>query len=327
MRSILEDIRNQEYRRVYLLYGPEKYLRAQYRKKLTDALVPAGEGMNFHHYEGRNADVQEIISQAETMPFFADRRVILVEDSGFFKGQAGQLPDYMAELPETVVIIFSEDEVDRRSRLFKAVQKYGHAVEFTGQDSDTLMRWVLGRLNREGRKITRRDMEHFLTMTGTDMANIDSELEKLLCYTLDREVITRADIDAVCVPQVTSQIFEMVRSVAEHQEKKALHLYYDLLALKEPPMRILYLLTREFNQILLVRELQAARLPNREIAAKAGIPSFAVSKYGALCRQYTSPQLRAIIEELTEAEEAVKTGRLGDVLSVELAICSLGAAR
>lgn len=327
MRSILEDIRNQEYRRVYLLYGPEKYLRAQYQKKLTDALVPAGEEMNFHHYEGRNADAQEIISQAETMPFFADRRVILVEDSGFFKGQAGQLPDYMAELPETVVIIFSEDEVDRRSRLFKAVQKYGHAAEFTGQDSDTLMRWVLGRLNREGRKITRRDMEHFLTMTGTDMANIDSELEKLLCYTLDREVITRADIDAVCVPQVTSQIFEMVRSVAEHQEKKALHLYYDLLALKEPPMRILYLLTREFNQILLVRELQAARLPNREIAAKAGIPSFAVSKYGALCRQYTSPQLRAIIEELTEAEEAVKTGRLGDVLSVELAICSLGAAR
>ncbi len=325
MRSIQEDIKNHDFRRVYLLYGPEKYLRAQYRKKLVDALVPAGEEMNFHHYEGKNADAQEIISQAETMPFFADRRVILVEGSGFFKGQAGALADYLSELPEYVVIIFSEDEVDRRSRLFKAVQKNGHAAEFTVQDSDTLIRWVLGRLNREGRKIKRADMEHFLSVTGTDMANISSELDKLLSYTLGREVITRADIDAVCVPQVTSQIFDMVRLVAEHQQKKALRLYYDLLALKEPPMRILYLLAREFNQILLVRELQAAHLPNREIAAKAGIPAFAVSKYGALCRRYTSPQLRAIIEELTEAEEAVKTGRLGDVLSVELAICHLGA--
>ncbi len=327
MRSILEDIKNHEFRQVYLLYGPEKYLRNQYRRKLTEALLPDGKDMNFHHYEGKNAEISEIISQAETMPFFADRRVILTENSGFFKGKADQLADYMAEIPEFSVLIFSEDEIDKRGRLFKAVQKHGHAAEFVTQDADTLTRWVLGRLKKEGRQITRDGLEHFLSMTGTDMSNISSELEKLLSYTLGRDAVTREDIDAVCVPQVSSQIFDMVRAVAEHQEKKALDLYYDLLALKEQPMRILFLLAREFNQILLVKELQAAHLSNKEIASKAGIPVFAVGKYGALGRRYTSAELRGIIEELTEDEEAVKTGRLGDILSVELAICRFGSEK
>ena len=326
MKSIQEDIRSGQFRQVYLLYGEEKYLRDQYRQKLMQALAPDGGGMNVHLYEGKGIDMQEIISQAETIPFFAERRVILVQDSGFFKGKADLLADYMGSLPDYLVMIFSEDEVDKRSRLYKAVQKHGHAAEFAAQNSDTLMRWVLGRMSHEGKKITRRDMEHFLTLAGTDMANISSELEKLLSYTLGREVITGADIDAVCVPQVTSQIFDMVRAVAAHQEKQALELYYDLLSLREPPMRILFLLARQFNQILQIRELQNARLPQKEIAAKTGLPPFVVSRYGPLCRQYSSERLREIIEELTASEEAVKTGRLDDTLSVEMAICSLSAS-
>ena len=325
MKSIQEDLKNGTYRRVYLLYGEEKYLRNMYRDKLVTALEPSAGDMNVNRFEGRNTDMNEIISQAETIPFFADRRVILVQDTGFFKGKADVLADYLSELPEYLVLIFSEDEVDKRSRLYKAVQKNGHAAEFVPQTSDALMKWILGQLAREGKKIRRPDMEHFLEMTGTDMANISSELEKLLSYTLGRDIITREDIDAVCVAQISNQIFDMVRAVADHQEKKALNLYYDLLALKEPPMRILFLLARQFNQILQIRELQAEHLSNREIASKTALPPFVVSKYAGLCRQYTSGELRKIIEDLTAAEEAVKTGKLQDTLSVELAICRLGA--
>ena len=146
-------------------------------------------------------------------------------------------------------------EVDKRSRMFKAVQKHGRAVEFPVQNEDTLIRWVLGILKKEGKKITRGDMELFLGKTGTDMGLIDRELEKLLTYTMGRDVISAADIEAVCATQITNQIFDMVRAVSEKKQKKALGLYYDLLALKEPPMRILYLLARQFNLILQVKEM------------------------------------------------------------------------
>ena len=257
MKSILEDIKTQNFKQAYLLYGEEAYLKHQYKNKLKNALLPEDDTMNFSRFEGKGTEIPKVIDLAETMPFFADRRVILLENTGFFKNKADALADYMGSLPDYLVLIFVEEEVDKRNRMYKAVQKQGRAVEFARQDEKTLMTWVLGMMKKEGKKITRQDMEDFLEKTGTDMGNISQELEKLLSYTMGRDVITRADIEAVCTTQITNRIFEMIRAVTEKKQRKALDLYQDLLALKEPPMRILFLLARQFNLLLQVKELLA----------------------------------------------------------------------
>lgn len=320
MKSILEDIKNQEYKQVYLFYGEEGYLKKQYRDKLAKALNPDGDTMNMSHFEGKGLDVKEILSLGETLPFFADRRVILLENTGFFKGQCPELADYMSSLPEYLCMIFVEEEVDKRSRMYKAVKQQGRIVEFAVQDERTLMRWVLGILKREGRQITQRDMELFLSKTGTDMSNIEKELEKLLCYTMGREVITTQDIEEVCTNRITNRIFAMVQAVSEQNQKKALELYYDLLALKEPPMRILFLLARQFNLLLQVKELQNLGFSGKEIAAKTGLQTFVLKHYTGCTGRYSAGELRQAVEDFTSAEEDVKTGKLQDVLSVELLI-------
>lgn len=43
--------------------------------------------MNFAHYEGKGIDIRQLIDLCETMPFFANRRVIILEDTGFFKNK------------------------------------------------------------------------------------------------------------------------------------------------------------------------------------------------------------------------------------------------
>ena len=326
MKSILEDIKKQEFRKVYLLYGEETYLRDQYRQKLLDALVTEGDTMNFSRFQGKGQNEGEIIDLAETMPFFADRRVILLENTGFFKNKAELLADYLPSLPDYLVMIFAEDEVDKRNRMYKAVQKNGRAVEFAPQNHDTLMRWILGILKKEGRKITRADMELFLTKTGTDMGFISQELEKLLTYTMGREVITGQDIEEVCTPQASNQIFNMVRAVSERKQRQALDYYYDLLALKEPPMRILYLLARQFNLLFQVKELQAAGCDQRTIASRTGLAPFVVKNYLPLARKYSSEELQRAVEDFIHTETDVKTGRLYDVLSVELMIVKYSGA-
>jgi DNA polymerase-3 subunit delta len=216
--------------------------------------------------------------------------------------------------------------VDKRNRLFKAAGKNGRTVVFETQTEEMLTRWVLQRLAKEAKKITRADMQHFLEVTGTDMANINSELEKLLSYTLERDVITKEDIDAVCAPQISNKIFDMVRAVVGHSQKEALDYYYDLLALKEPPMRILYLLAKEFNMLLVIKTMAAVGFPNLEIAAKVGRPPFVVNKALGLVRGYTSAQLEAIVRDFTATEEAVKTGRMTDSVSVEMLIVKYSAS-
>lgn len=318
MKSLLEDIKNQEFKKVYLLYGEEDYLKKQYKEKLKNALVPDGDTMNFSVFEGKKTEPRAVIDLGETMPFFAERRVIFLEDTGFFKNQCQDLPEYLGELPDYLCMVFVESEIDKRSRMYKAVKKYGRIVEFGQQDSNTIMRWVLGILNREGRKITRNDMELFLTKTGTDMGNIERELEKLLCYTMGREVITKEDIEAVCTTQISNHIFEMIRAVTEKKQKKALDLYYDLLSLKEPPMRILFLLARQFNLIMQVKELTAEGHDQNSIGKKTGLQPFVVRNYTAYARKYTTQALREAVEECVNTETKVKTGLMTDAMSVEL---------
>lgn len=323
MRQINEDIRQGNFKQVYLLYGEERYLRRQYREKLQKALCEEGDTMNTHFFEGKDTPVEAIIDTAETMPFFADRRVIFMTDSGLFKSGGERMAEYLSHPNDTTFFIFTESEVDKRSKLYKTVQSKGYAAEFAVQDESTLKRWVAGILAKEGKKVTESTVQLFLSKTGTDMENIQMELEKLICYCLDREVVTGEDVEAVCTVRVSNHIFDMINAIAARQQRRALELYYDLLALKEPPMRILFLIARQCNMLLQVKELKAKGFDNRAISSKVGVPPFVVGKYISQAAQFRTGALRSAVEKCVETEEAVKTGRMNDRMSVEILILSV----
>lgn len=318
MQSLNEDLKTGNFKQVYLLYGEEAYLKKLYKNRLKKAMTAEGDTMNFSYFEGKDTNPKEVIDMAETMPFFADKRVIMMENTGFFKNASPELSDYVKELPETACLIFIENEIDKRGKLFKAVKEKGRPVELARQDTQTLTKWVLGNVKREGKQIASQTVQFLLQKTGTDMENLEKELEKLFCYTLDKDVIETADVEEVCTTHVENKIFDMVDAVAMKQQKKALHYYYDLLALKEPPMRILFLMTRQFRILMEVKEMTSKGYAGKEIASKAGIPPFTVKKYQAQAKVFTVSVLRGILEAAAATEESVKTGRLTDVLSVEL---------
>ena len=319
MQTLNQDIKEKSFKKIYLLYGDEPFLVGSYKKKLREAIT-GGDTMNFNYFEGKNPDVKEIISLADTMPFFADRRLILVDGSGFFKSAPEELAAYLPPMPDTTCLVVAESEVDKRNRLYKRVKELGYAAELNKQDTAQLMRWAAGILGRDGRKISRPVMEYFLERTGDDMENIRMELEKLVCYTMGRDVITKEDVDAVGTVHVTSRVFDMVAAIVAGNTKKAMDLYEDLLTLKEPPMRILFLIARQFNQLLQIKELTAAGKDKGAMASALKVPPFAVGKLTAQARAFTRDQILSWVTLCVETEEAVKTGRLSDRLAVELLI-------
>ena len=120
--------------------------------------------------------------------------------------------------------------------------------------------------------------------------------------------------------QTTGQIFEMIRALAEKNQKKALNLYYDLLSLKEPPMRILFLIARQFHQLLLVKSLAAKGYDRATIASRAKIAPFVAGRCMAQAKSFTTERLKTAVQDCVQAEEDVKTGKIADTLSVELLI-------
>jgi len=327
MQRLIADLKSGNFKQIYLLYGDEDYLRKQYRDRLKAALVPEGDTMNYRYFRGKEVSVGEVVDLAETMPFFAERRVIVLEDTGLFKKGGEELAAYLEAPASTAYIICVESEVDKRSRLFKTVTKNGAAVEFAAQDEATLKRWVLSIVKKDNKQISEAALNLFFSMTGTDMGNIRTEIEKLLCYCMEKGAITQEDVEAVCTKQITGQIFSMVDAIAGKRQREALSLYYDLLTLKEPPMRILFLIARQFNLLLQVKELAAKGYGDKAIGEKAGLHGFIVGKYMKQAAKFKTSYLRQALEACVEAEEAVKTGRMDDQISVELIIVRYSAAK
>ena len=319
METLNQDIKSGDFKRFYLLFGEEEFLKQSYKKRLRQA-VAGDDTMNYNYFEGKGLDVQELISLANTMPFFSDRRLILVEDSGCFKAASDELMEALPDIPDTTCMVFVESAVDKRNRLYKKVKELGSAVELKRQSASQLAVWAGRILAQNRRRITSSDMNLFLERTGDDMETIRTELEKLISYTMGQEIVAREDIEAVTTVQVTNKIFDMVAAIVAGKTKIAMDRYEDLLTLKEPPMRILFLIARQFNQILLVKEMMASGNDKSAIASKLKIPPFAAAKLMPQARNFTKEQLAGCVEACVEAEEAVKTGRLGDRLAVELLI-------
>ena len=323
MKQIAEDIKQNNFKQVYLLHGEERYLRRQYKDKLMHALSNDGDTMNTHVFEGKDIPIGEVIDLAETLPFLAEHRVILISDSGLFSSGGEKMAEYLSSPNESTIFIFNESSIDKRSKLFKAVQSKGYVAEFGVQDENTLKRWIAGVLAREGKKITENTVQLLISKTGTDMDNIHMELEKLICYSMGREVITNEDVEAICTTRITNHIFDMINAIAERQKSRALTLYYDLLALKEPPMRILFLIARQCNILLQVKELKSKGHDNKTIASKIGVPPFIVQKHINQAAKFKTSSLQRAVTQCVEAAEAVKQGRMNDRMSVEILIMTV----
>lgn len=323
MKQINEDIKQGNFKQIYLLYGEERYLKRQYKERLRKALCGDDDTMNTHFYEGKDISIGEIIDLAETLPFLAERRVIFLTDSGLFKSGGEKMAEYLASPNETTYFVFTESEIDKRSKLFKTVSSRGYAAEFAIQDENTLKRWVAGVLAKDNKKISEGTVQLLLSKTGTDMDNIQSELEKLICYCMERDVVTSEDVEAICTTRISNHIFDMINAIADRQQKRALELYYDLLALKEPPMRILFLIARQCNMLLQTKELKACGYDNRTIGSKIGVPPFIAGKYLTQASRFKTSLLRNAVQQCVETEAAVKSGKMNDRMSVEILILSV----
>lgn len=317
------NIRSGSLKNMVLLYGEERYLRKQYLGIIIKAFGGVIGDMNTNSYEGKGSEIGKIIDQAETMPLFADRRVMIFQDTGFFKAGGDSLAEYLESPCETTVFIFCESDVDERSKLYKVLAKNGTVAQIDFQSREALQGVIANFLKKENKRISVETASRILDKTGTDMAMLRSELEKLVTYCMDKDVITTEDVETICSENIEDRIFDMLDAIADKNAQKTMQLYYDLLALKVPPIKLLSLLERQFNQLLQVRLLREEGELKDTIAEKLGIRGFFIGKYMSQASHYNSKELKEILRRAVQTDEDIKNGRISDVLGVETLLISL----
>lgn len=317
MLKLAEELKTNKISRYHLIYGDERYMVRYYKHSLMEKLSSPGDEMNCTIFQGNSIKESEIADVGQILPFMVPQRLIVVQDSGFFKS-ANDMADYLEDFPETTYVVFVEREVDKRNRLYKWIGKNGCVTECQTQSEAMLKQWIAGYLKKAGKSVSVRTVEYLIERTGTDMESLNNELDKLIGFTGERPVVEVSDIDAVCSGAVISKIFDMIDAVALGEKNRALRLYDDLLANKEQPMSVLYLFSRHINILLQIKELSAVGLNKNELAKRIGIPPFTVPKYGKQAGLFKRRQLIQMLEDRVNYEESFKKGRLSDQLAVEM---------
>ena len=320
-RQFNESIRSGDLRSVYLLCGEQAYLRLQNRDKLVKALMGDGDTMNLSRYTGSDVSARELMLH----PKSASKSVTGSKTAASIAEEAEKIAGFIPEIPDTTSIVFVEENVDKRGKLYKAIvksrkEKQGDILECVTPGENDLRAWAGGIFRKNGFSVSGRTLAVFLEYTGEDMQNIAGEAEKLCCYCIGKKEVTEQDIKDVCSPRIRDRIFDMIEAIALRDRKKAIGIYMELCALRTAPQVILSLMRRQFEQLVKIKELSGT-MSDSEIASKVGVPSFVITKkYKPALRMYNTEELVEALDECVAADHESKSGRIDAGIAAEMII-------
>lgn len=324
IRQLNTVIEAKAFKNVHLLCGDEDYLRLQFRDRLVKACGGEAGSMSYDRFIGKDTVPERIIDLAETMPFFSDRRVILIEDTDWFKNSCDPLTEYIKQgVCESTCIIFCEKNIDKTKKLYKAVAAAGMVSCFDRQTPETLRSWLLGQVKKAKLEMNAADAAYMISVVGTDMVVLSNELEKTICYCLERGRITRTDIDEMCTRLLEDRVFEMCDALALGKKTRAFDLYYDLIGLKSRPTGILVQISRQYELLLKIKDLELNRRSDSYIATHVGRPDWTIKNYRAQTSKYSLDELKRRLRLCVEAELMIKTGRMSEDVAVESLLVQL----
>lgn len=331
LTELRRQIKEKSFGRLYLFFGEEEYLKDEYVMRLRSALPedPMAD-FNYTKLEGGEHTAEEIDNAIEEYPVMAEKRVVEMVNTGFLKKCPADLSDFLkkrlADLPEYVVLIFREKEVDKRSAVYKALVKYGLTVECSYLSENDLVDWVSRYVMDARKKIKRQDAQYLIHLCDEGLHYIKNELDKLISYC--GEEVTRADMDRIVSKSVHVRVFEMTDGIMEQNADKALSVLEELKAAKESAFKILYLLSSTFDKMLYALLLAEDGAPYAEMASKLGVPPFIAQKYVRGAEGLSKDFLISRVCAIAEIDLRIKQGLTNEWAALEYFVAeSVGAAK
>ena len=325
--TVRRHIEEGSFSRMYLLFGDEPYLVNQYKSELISSLTNAGDTMNFTTYNADSFDMNSVTSDALTMPFLAEHRVVLVQDSGIFDLSDPDFLEILKQMPDTNVIIFCEQKVNKTKKAYKhtAKNELATCLEFNTPNMDTLTKWVLSILSEDGVKVRATVPDKFFDAYGVDknMYLLKNEATKLHDYCMEKGTISDEDVDLLCINSIEDKIFDMCRNISEKKSAQAISLYNDLCAIKTPPMNIISLIARQYNLLAQVKQMLDDGMRVKDISSAMNMKDFSTQQLIKICRNYTKREILHAIDMCYDMRSSIMNGSLTDKNAAEQLIVRL----
>ena len=322
----LKALQEQGPERLYMLFGPEDYLREAYLTQLRKQSVPSEDDFSYQRFDGPALDMAALTEAVDALPFFSEKRMVEVRDydiNACREADCARFKEIIADVPDwcTLCFVFGASYApDGRTAAVKALKKAAHCVEFTEQEQGALARWVVNRFRALGKSAALSDAEYLIFLSGTRMNALIPEIEKAAAYAAG-ETVTRADIDATANRLPEADVFELTDCIARRRFDDAAAKLRDLLSDKNNhPIMLNALIGQQLRRLYAVKAGQAARRSRADIMELCGVRyDFIFEKLTAAAKPFSLAQLGELVKLCAEYDYRMKsTGQDPQDLLLEL---------
>ncbi len=338
--EFIKDIKNKDLKKVYLCYGKENYLRDFILSEVKNNIIDeAFKTLNFVYFDGKETEVDSIINACETLPFMADKKVVVIEDSPLFiaskngnKEQENKLNDYLPMLSQSVCLIFivNQEKVDKRKKIIKTISKTGKLIEINKINDIDLFKWIEKTFLKNNKSISKSDINHFVKIIGyleynneKTLYHLENEIIKLCNYVGDRELITKDDIDINITKSLENNIFKLLDALGMKNSAIALKVLNEMIIGNEPIQKIMFMIIKQIRHVYIAKLLIEKGYDQRDIAKKIGVHSYAAQKIIKQSKSFTVKQLEEVLKKCLKLDETIKKGLIDNKLAVEMLIIEL----
>lgn len=315
----------------YLFEGAEEYIKQQALSNLCTKLLPAGlEELNLTDLT--NPDADQLIAASETLPFMSEKRVVVVRECTLLTAgrkaederKATAISEYLSNIsPSTCLVFYIKGKADGRKKLYTMLKKMNVIVDFSPMSDAECADWASKTLRRSGKQMDQQTAGKLVFTVGRDAALLKQEMDKLVSFLNDRDLVTEDDIDAVCTRSTECTVFQMVDAQVAGKMDTAFSLLRDMVRSGEDRIGILAMLLRQYRILYHMRCLMDENTPQQAQAGLLGIPPFAVGRTQQQARRYNKERLKAAYSYLMNYEYEIKTGRITQDSCAESAMLQL----
>ena len=346
--SVINSIKRGVISPIYLLCGTEEYLQEIVINSLKEALVASDIGsFNLEELEGEEVTIDTIVDIANTLPVFAEKRLVIVKNAPFLlsgkkkkqedgeaedkeyprkptthisisENQEKRLLQYLADpLISTCLVFWQKGSVNKNRKIYKAiVAGKGQVLNFNPLKGRDLNNWLVSEVHRMGKVIEPRAVEYISFNCGNQLRDLHNELEKLGLYSVEEKTITLAMAQKVVTKSSEGNIFNLVDNLSQKKVEEAMKELGTLLAIGEPPVRIIFMIARQFRLLLLVKDLKMRGYYEKEIATELALHPYVASKILKQVHHFSFIELERNLELIWESDLGMKSG-LNQELTLE----------
>ena len=302
---------------VYLLLGDDEERKSRGVEKLR-----AGRAVDA--YDASEISPETLVSACNSLSLFGEGPFVVLKDlDAWNAAQKAVIVDYLKDPSPGSDLLLLGKRLGARERLLSAVKNSGEVHTFDQPTGKALVRWLVGHAKRLDLDLPEVVAEDLANRCSDDKTRLLQETEKLALYVGD-DTATHEDVAALCPPDVQSNIFAFVDSLAAGERDRALSLLEDLIGTGEPPLRLTFMIRRQFQLIARARALIDRGIPRKEITSRLKVPPFVARKLEEQGRELDEKDLERALALIQDLEGGLKGGsNLSDELQVEMTVLAL----